>query len=356
MKSFNDKKQSRIEFCWGLPVVPTPQTKELLEAYVHQSKSAEMNYFDSVLVSVAPTSVDPMLAATLIGMGTERVKVLIAQNTNQMLPTVTAKALNTLTSWIGDRADLNIVTGSASIVLSRDGAPEPHQVRYARTKEYVELLQRLRQGVTTYKGNFYQVENSDIYPKENAPGGSRYFVAGSSDRAMRVAAEHGDAYILYATDRKSLNEHYKTVNRFAQEYGRASVPCAVLVDIIARETSEEAVQEANKLIERTPAALKRMTQLFLNNADSVGLQRYKDLDTEENLWIDKHLWAGLSVVNPSNSVSIVGSYEEVISTLYDFWNAGSSYFIITSQISDNEIERIGKNVLLPFKKKIQDIT
>ncbi|MED3025217.1 LLM class flavin-dependent oxidoreductase [Bacillus wiedmannii] len=59
---------SKVEFCWGLPVIPTPQTKELLEEYVNQAKRAEKNNFDSVLVSIAPTSVDPMIAASMIGM------------------------------------------------------------------------------------------------------------------------------------------------------------------------------------------------------------------------------------------------------------------------------------------------
>ncbi|MCT4571988.1 LLM class flavin-dependent oxidoreductase, partial [Bacillus thuringiensis] len=74
-----------------------------------------------------------------------------------------------------------------------------------------------------------------------------------------------------------------------------------------------------------------------------------------SMWIDDHLWGGLSLVNPSNSISIVGSYEEVISTLTDFWEIGANYFLITSQISEHEIERIGQNVVQPFKKKIEKL-
>ncbi|SDW03674.1 alkanesulfonate monooxygenase [Marininema mesophilum] len=340
-----------MEFCWGLPVIPTPQTKDLLDAYIDQSKRAEANHFDAVLVSVAPTSVDPLVATTLIGMSTESVRILVAQNTNQMLPTVTAKAVNTLNQLIGDRVDVNVVTGSASIVLARDGKPEAHGVRYARTREYIDLLQQLRGGVTTFTGTFYQVENSDIYPKENPERPSRYFIAGSSEDAMRVAAQHGDAYILYATDRKTLREHFAKVQGYAKEYGRNEIPCAVLVDIIARETTAEAFETANELLKRTPKTLKRMTKLFLKNADSVGLSRYKNLRAEDDYWVDEHLWGGLSAVNPSNSVSIVGNYQDVISTLLDFREAGASYFLLTSQISDSEIERIGQNVLRPLKEK-----
>ncbi|GGA37420.1 FMNH2-dependent monooxygenase [Kroppenstedtia guangzhouensis] len=340
-----------MEFCWGLPVIPTPQTKDLLEEYVDQSRQAEANHFDSVLVSVAPTSVDPMVAATLIGIRVKGVRVLVAQNTNQMLPTVTAKALNTLNKLVGDRVDINIVSGSASMVLSRDGKPESHEVRYARTKEYVDLLQQLRRGVTTFKGDFYQVENSDIYPKENPERRARYFVAGSSEAAMRVAAQYGDAYILYAMDRQTLREHFSKVRDYAKEYGREQIQCAVLVDIIARETTEEAFEAAYELLEKTPAALKRMTKLFLNNADSVGLRRYKDLRAEDGYWVDEHLWGGLSTINPSNSVSIVGNYQDVISTLLDFREAGASYILITSQMGSSEIERIGQNILRPLKEK-----
>ncbi|SFS44373.1 LLM class flavin-dependent oxidoreductase [Marininema halotolerans] len=339
-----------MEFCWGLPVIPTPQTKDLLDAYIDQSKRAEANGFDSVLVSVAPTSVDPFVASTLIGMNTESIRILVAQNTNQMLPTVTAKAVHTLNQLIGDRVDVNVVTGSASMVLARDGKPEPHGVRYQRTKEYIDLIQQLRRGVTTYAGRFYQVENSDIYPKENPEHRARYFIAGSSEAAMQVAAEHGDAYILYATDRNTLKEHFTKVQNYGKEYGHSDIPCAVLVDIIARETTEEAFQTANELLERTPTTLKRMTKLFLKNADSVGLSRYKNLRKEDDYWVDEHLWGGLSVVNPSNSVSIVGSYPDVIATLLDFRRAGASYFLLTSQMSDTEIERIGQHVLRPLKE------
>lgn len=343
-----------MEFCWGLPVIPTPEVQELYKAYVNQSKRAEANHFDSVLVSVAPTSVDPMVAATMIGLSTNTLRVLIAQNTNQILPTVTAKALNSLNAMIENRADVNIVTGSASMTLARDGKPESHEVRYSRTAEYVNIIQQLRRGVTTFKGEFYQIENCDIYPKENPNRRARYFLAGSSESAMHTAAKYADAYILYACDRKTLQEHVNKVKSYAKDYGREQMKCAVLIDIIARETTEEAFQAAYELLDSTPVAIKRMTKLFLNNADSVGLSRYKDLSADDNYMVDKHLWGGLSQVNASNSVSIVGNYKEVISTLLDFYEAGAEYFLITSLVSDSEIERIGQHVLRPLKEQLNE--
>ncbi|WP_301994354.1 hypothetical protein [Brevibacillus laterosporus] len=39
--------------------------------------------------------------------------------------------------------------------------------------------------------------------------------------------------------------------------------------------------------------------------------------------VGENLWGGLSQINPSNSISIVGSYEEVVETLKKYHDAGA---------------------------------
>ncbi|MDN9012750.1 LLM class flavin-dependent oxidoreductase [Brevibacillus laterosporus] len=90
------------------------------------SFTAEKNNFDGVLVSSTPTSVDPFIASTKIGLETTSIRILLAQNTNHCLPTYTAKALNTLNQMINHRADVNVITGSSSIALSREAQADPH--------------------------------------------------------------------------------------------------------------------------------------------------------------------------------------------------------------------------------------
>ncbi|PPB13016.1 LLM class flavin-dependent oxidoreductase [Brevibacillus laterosporus] len=338
-----------MEFCWALPVVPTDQYQELYRAYTDQALRAEKNNFDGVLVSSTPTSVDPFIASTKIGLETTSIRILLAQNTNHCLPTYTAKALNTLNQMINHRADVNVITGSSSIALSREAHADPHTTRYQRTKEFMEIIQLLRKGTSSYKGEFFHISNCDIYPKENVEKRGRYFVAGSSEEAMKIAAHYGDAYILYACEFELINKHYNKVKQMALEKGR-SISCGVLVDIIARQTSEEAWHAANELLENTSPITKRMTRAFLKTSDSVGLGRYKDLTAENNYMVGENLWGGLSQVNPSNSISIVGSYEEVIKTLKKYHDAGAEFFLLTSLLHDNEIERIGQNILPQLKK------
>ncbi|MCR8982794.1 hypothetical protein [Brevibacillus laterosporus] len=67
-----------MEFCWALPVVPTDQYQELYRAYTDQALRAEKNNFDGVLVSSTPTSVDPFIASTKIGLETTSIRILLA--------------------------------------------------------------------------------------------------------------------------------------------------------------------------------------------------------------------------------------------------------------------------------------
>ncbi|MOA54934.1 Methanesulfonate monooxygenase [compost metagenome] len=65
----------------------------------------------------------------------------------------------------------------------------------------------------------------------------------------------------------------------------------------------------------------------------------------DSFLIQPHLWAGLTQVSDSVSVSIVGSYENVIKTIKKFNEIGTQYFILSASPNDEEIERIGQYVL-----------
>ncbi|WP_369124637.1 hypothetical protein [Brevibacillus laterosporus] len=52
---------------------------------------------------------------------------------------------------INHRADVNVITGSSSIALSREAHADPHTTRYQRTKEFMEIIQLLRKGTSSYK-------------------------------------------------------------------------------------------------------------------------------------------------------------------------------------------------------------
>ncbi|PEA82335.1 LLM class flavin-dependent oxidoreductase [Bacillus pseudomycoides] len=339
-----------MEFCWALPVMTANKHNylDLYDKYLEHAQKAEINGFSSTLIVSVPNAFDPWVLATRIGLGTKSIRLLVAQNTNHMLPTYTAKACSTLNALIGNRVDLNIITGSSRITLSRDGRADDHETRYRRTEEFVEIINKLRIGLTTYKGEFFEIEGSELYPKESSEKASRVFIAGSSEAAMSAAAKHGDYYILYASDYNTLSEQFVSAKEMARQNNR-TIKCGVLVDVIARRTSLEAWEAAQGLITAASPEQKLLNKMYLNSADSVGLRRYKDCALENNPMIDEYLWAGLSKINPSNAISIVGSYQEVIVALNRFHDIGADYILLTSLLDDSEIDRLGQYVL-PYVK------
>ncbi|APO47195.1 monooxygenase [Paenibacillus xylanexedens] len=338
-----------MEFCWALPVTSNSgDYKGLMDTLLKQTKAAEHHGFDSVLVASVPNTFDPWIMGTFLGFETSRIRLLVAQNTNHMLPTYTAKALNTLNVLLNNRIDINIVTGSSSIALARDSRPESHEARYRRTGEFTHIMSLLRDGLTSYDGEFFGIANADIYPKESTDQKARLFVGGSSANAINVAAKYADYYLMYACDYSTIKDQFDHVTKTSFQYNR-QVKKGVLVDVIARDTTEEAWEAANKLLHETPKAYKMLTKYYTSTADSVGLQRYRNLDSSNNYVIDEFLWAGLSQINPSVSVSIVGSYVEVIQALNRFSEAGAEYILLTSMLNDNEVERIGTHILPHFK-------
>ncbi|MGG0208483.1 LLM class flavin-dependent oxidoreductase [Bacillus mycoides] len=341
-----------MEFCWVLPVTREINYKELHDLSIKQSVEAEQYAFDSVLVATIPESLDPWILSTNIVNATNNIRLLVAQNTNHVLPTYVAKSLNTLNLLSNGRIDLNIVTGSSKIGLSKDGTVENHKTRYRRTKEFSEVLIGLRNGPLTYQGEFYSIENAELLP--NLPNNDHQadiFLAGSSEDAMNIGAEYADTYLMYANNFEQTSKQINLVKSIAQKHNK-KIKCGIYINVIARETSDEAWDAANEILESSTSFEKKLVKIYQNSVDSVGVSQQKEFKEFEDYIVDDHLWGGLAEVSPTVALSIVGSYEEVIKTFQKYYELGVSYFLIVGYCNNNEIERLGKYVLPELKKSI----
>ena len=186
----------RMEFCWVLPdnstIYKTDNIKQFYERNIEEAKTAESCGFCSTLISSTPESLDPWILATKIAECTKNIRLVVAQNSNHMLPSYTAKAANTLNFISGNRVDINVVTGSSVSSISKNSKFEDHTKRYLRTSEYVEVLKRIYSGNCSFKGKFYELSNAKVFPPNDAEWCTRLFVAGSSNEAAQIAARFGD--------------------------------------------------------------------------------------------------------------------------------------------------------------------
>lgn len=335
-----------MKFCWNLPVSANDFNTVYTDT-VEQAKKAELFCFDQVLISSLQHAPDPWILATQVVALTKNIRILVAQNTNYTLPTVTEKALATLNNLSNNRIDLNIVTGSSQSELSRHSLALSHENRYKRTEEYVEILSKLRDGPLTYNGEYFQLINAENQPKYNNEE-SLLFIAGSSKGATEVSLKYGHVQLMYANTPTQIKEHSSYIDALSQNHGR-KVKLGIFIDVIARPTAMEAWEAAHDMLERVPKLNKRLNKLFLANTDSIGHKINKTFQTYEDFMIEDNIWGGLSQVSNAVSLSIVGSYKEVQNAIKRYQDCGVNYFLLSGSVKNNEIHHIGEYVL-PYVK------
>lgn len=326
-----------MDFCWMLPQGDLQQIME-------QTIAAEGYGFHSVLLINANDYMDPWLAASYLAERTEKLRFLIAQNTSYILPTAAAKALSTLNLLTGGRADINVVTGSSAIEMGRMTKAVGHEQRYERTKEFVELFHRLQEGGSVhFRGSWFEVNQGELYP--NASSYGSVFISGSSPEAMQIAADGGHHYLTYGHDYPVVSQRLETFRGYIPKTSLDRAKCGIMIDIIARETTEAAWAAAERFLGEASALEKRTNRLFRNNCDAAGIQSYKAHYADPMAKVSEHLWAGLVQLNTSNGFSIVGSYEEVRQSIRKFQQLGVDYFILSGLAGPDEQLRIGEYIL-----------
>ncbi|TKI55088.1 LLM class flavin-dependent oxidoreductase [Brevibacillus antibioticus] len=326
-----------MKFCWVLPQGEFQRIQE-------DAIQAERYNFESILHISLQSYLDPWIVATKLSSITKRIRMLIAQNPQFVSPPVALKSLNTINLLTDGRADINIVSGSSIVELSQVGKFQDHTTRYRRTREFVEAFRELQAGPATYQGEFFEANNCTVIPKGHPTIPSALFLSGSSDDAMLIAAQHADYYLVYADDLPSIQDQFARFKAHTRSFGR-EVSCGMVIDIIARKTSEEAWEAARCMLSSFAPLEKRLVRMYRNSADSVGISNQKKHYNYDQFVVDKNLWGGLCQISTAHTLSIVGSYEEVRDTMKRFHELGTEYFLLTGSVGDHEIERLGEYIL-----------
>jgi alkanesulfonate monooxygenase len=173
--------------------------------------------------------VDPWLLSQMIIDSTERLCPLVALQPVYMHPYSAAKMVASLGFMHNRRIWLNIVAGGFKNDLAALGDETPHDERYDRATEYVQVMLRLLAGeVTTVDGRYYRVKNLRMTPalsKELQPG---VLMSGSSPAGFAAARAIGAVPVKYP---EAPGEEQASADDLA--FG-------VRIGVIARDTDEEA--------------------------------------------------------------------------------------------------------------------
>jgi len=314
------------------------------------ARAAEISGFQGGLIPSFPSTDEPWVISSFLARETKTFRFMIPFQPGFLNPVVAARQTASLQRATGGRALYNIITGGGGPQQLWWGDSVPHDDRYTRTTEFLDIVRGVwRGGPFSYQGKFYQVQDAGLPDPLSEEEFPEIYFSGSSDAALASASKHADFYLSWLEPFDALRDKFARVKERTDALGR-KIKTAVRVDILARPTEEEAWEEIRKGFENvSPEALARF-QGTGERSESVGAARQRDfrpttINSYKDLITAPNIWSGFSLLRGGQTQGIVGSYEQVAERLDDLVRLGADAFILASTPHLEEAYRVGEEVL-----------
>ena len=333
----------------GLDGEPGQRRADL--AYLGQvARAAEQSGFEAALTPTSSWCPDPWIVTAALTQQTERLKFLVAFRPAFLSPALAAQMAATYQRYFGDRLLINIVTGGDDVEQRRYGDFLPKAERYAQAGEFLGVLRgALAGGPVDFAGEHIRVEGAHVPEPPPAP---RLYFGGSSPEALAIAARHVDVYLTWGEPPAQVAEKLDRVREAAARAGR-SLRFGIRLHVIARDTSEEAWAETERLLRGLdPAAIERV-QEQLRAIGSEGQRRMLDLHggRTDRLEVSPGLWAGVGLVRGGAGTALVGSHEEVADRIEEYHELGIDEFVLSGYPHLEEAYRFGEGVAPVLRRR-----
>lgn len=299
---------------------------------------AELNLND-IKGDNAP-SLDAWSTAAALTAVTQRLEYMVAVRPTFHNPALLAKqAANIDQIGGGGRLSLNVVSSWWKDEAEKYGVQfEQHDDRYARTAEWLEVLDNLwkRDGLD-FEGKFYRVKNSVLQPKPLTKPRPTIYAGGESEAAKNLIARTCDAYVMHGDPPERIGEKVRDMSVRREKFGLPPMTFGVAAYAIVRSNEKEAEEELARITNvRQSAAGYSNYQQWL-----AGTQLEQKVSLEDYSVSNRGLRAGL-VGTPAKVMDQIGAFEA----------AGVSLLLLQSSPQLEEMERFSDLVIGKTKKTI----
>ncbi|MGG1314513.1 MULTISPECIES: FMNH2-dependent alkanesulfonate monooxygenase [Cohnella] len=300
--------------------------------------------YTGMLVPTGHACEDGWVVASALIQATERLKFLVAVRPGGLSVSIAARMAASFDRLSSGRLLINVVTGGDPVEMKGDGIFLSHEERYEATDEFLTVWKRLMTGETvTFHGKHVRVEGAKLqyvpFNRQSPP----LFIGTSSEAGHNVAAKHIDTYLTWAETPAMVAEKIADVRARAHALGR-KIKIGLRVQIIVRETADEAWEEARRLVQYVSEEDVRQAQRLLDRFDSVGQRRMTQLvrENRDRLEVSPNLWAGIGQVRGGVGTALVGSADEVAERLKEYAALGIDTFILSGYPHLEEAYRISE--------------
>ena len=292
---------------------------------------AELNLND--IKGVEAPSLDAWSTAAALAAVTERLELMVAVRPTFHNPALLAKqAANIDHIGGGGRLSLNVVSSWWASEAAMYGVHfEQHDDRYARTAEWLEVLDRAwKDDHFSYEGKFYKVSDTVLQPKPLTKPRPVIYAGGESEAAKELIASKCDAYVMHGDPPERVREKVKDMSARRERLGLPPMIYGVAGYTVVRDSEGEAREE-----------LARITDVQQSAAGYSNYQQWlAGTQLEQRVSLEDY-----SVSNRGLRSGLVGTPEQVAARVEEFEDAGIDLLLLQCSPQLEEMERFAAQVI-----------
>jgi len=293
---------------------------------------AELNLND--IKGVDAPSLDAWSTAAALTAVTNTLELMVAVRPTFHNPALLAKQAANIERLGGGRLSLNVVSAWWAGEARKFGVQfDEHDDRYARTSEWLEIVDRLwKEDHFSFEGKYYKVEDAVLQPKPRRK--PVIYAGGESERAKQVISTQCDAYVMHGDEPARVKEKIDDMKRRREEAGLPSMIFGVAGYTIVRNSDAEVKKE-----------IERITDV---KQSAAGYGNYQDWLANTKLEQQVSL-EDYSVSNRGLRSGLTGTPDQVAERVAEFEAAGVDLLLLQCSPQLEEMERFAEGVIAPLR-------
>lgn len=286
---------------------------------------------------------DTLTFASAVAPQTQNINLLAAVRCGEVHPPMLARGIATLDHILEGRLTINIISSNLPGENLESGP------RYQRSREVIEIMkQAWTQDHIDFQGDFYnlKLDTTDPVKPYQQNGGPLLYFGGYSPPGKDLCAEHCDVYLMWPDKIENLRGHMEDLTARAAGYGR-KIDYGLRVHMIVRETEDEAIAAANKLVSRLDDQFGEEIRNRALDAKTLGvaLQSQAREQAGDDGFIEDNLWTGVGRARSGCGMALVGDPDQVAAKIQGYIDMGMRSFIFSGYPHLDESRLFAKYVL-----------
>jgi FMNH2-dependent dimethyl sulfone monooxygenase len=288
-------------------------------------------YLNDIKGEQAP-SLDAWSTAAALAAVTHKQELMVAVRPTFHNPALLAKQAANIDHISNGRISLNVVSSWWKDEAEKYGIQfEQHDDRYARTREWLEVVDNVwKQDNFSFEGKYYKVNNNILQPKPVSQPRPKIYAGGESEAAKDLISSTCDGYVMHGDSPEMIGRRIADLQERRDKKGLPPMTYGVAAYSIIRNSDQEVKQE-----------LDRITNVKEGSSGYKNYQQWLS-GTQLEQTVSLHDY---SVSNRGLRTGLIGTPWQVQDRIAEFEKAGVNFFLLQCSPQLEEMERFAEHII-----------